>query len=278
MADVTAADIKRLRELTGAGMSDCKVALVEADGDLDRAIEALRLKGVKGVVKRGERTASNGLVTAHVAGPRSASLLEVNCETDFVAKGERFQQLAAEILAALVETRPPDVPALLDAPAAGGHTVQGLLETAGAALGEKLEVRRFATFDEGFVAVYQHRTSPDLPPAIGVMVEFDADPGELGRDLAQHIAWAAPMHLSREEVPEQTLATERRIAEQLAREEGKPEAALSKIVDGRVGGYFKAVVLGDQGFVKDAKRSVGQVLGEAGVSVRRFVRFKVGEA
>lgn len=278
MSDVTAADIKRLRELTGAGMSDCKAALVEAEGDLDRAIEALRLKGVKGVVKRGERTASNGLVTAALSGARSGALLEVNCETDFVAKGERFTQLAADVLATLVETKPADIPALLDAPATAGQTVQGLLETAGAALGEKLEVRRFALFEEGFVSIYQHRTSPDLPPAIGVMVSFDAEPGELGRDLAQHIAWAAPLYLSRDEVPAEVVATERRIAEQLAREEGKPEAALPKIVDGRVGGYFKAVVLGEQDFVKDAKRSVAQVLAEAGLVVRRFVRFKVGEA
>lgn len=277
MADVTAADIKRLREMTGAGMSDCKVALVEAGGDIDKAVEALRLKGLKGVGKRSARTAANGLVTAQVDGG-SGALLEVNCETDFVAKSERFQELAAEILRALVETKPEDVPALLDVPAAEGKTVQGLLEEAGAALGEKIEVRRFASFSGGSVSSYLHRTSPGLPPAIGVLVEFDKDPGELGRDIPQHIAASMPLYVSRDEVPEETVATERRIAEQLAREEGKPEAALPKIVEGRVGGYFKETVLPEQGFVKDPKRTVGQVLGEAGVQVVRFARFKVGEA
>jgi elongation factor Ts len=277
MADVTAADIKRLRELTGAGMSDCKLALVEAGGDIDKAVEALRLKGIKGVVKRGERTASNGLVTAEVDG-RTGTMLEVNCETDFVAKSDRFQGLAAEVLRALVETKPDDVPALLDVPAGEGKTVQGLLEEAGATLGEKIEVRRFATFTGAAVSSYLHRTSPDLPPTIGVLIEFDGDPGEMARDLAQHVAWAAPLYLTRDEVPEETVATERRIAEQLARDEGKPEAALAKIVEGRVGGYFKEVVLPEQGFVKDPKRTVAQVLEEAGVKVARFARFKVGEA
>lgn len=277
MADVTAADIKRLRELTGAGMSDCKVALVESGGDIDKAVEALRLKGIKGVVKRGERTASNGLVTAEVDG-RTGTMLEVNCETDFVAKSDRFQGLAAEVLRALVETKPDDVPALLDVSAGEGRTVQGLLEEAGATLGEKIEVRRFATFTGAAVSSYLHRTSPDLPPTIGVLIEFDGEPGEMAKDLAQHIAWAAPLYLTRDEVPEETVATERRIAEQLARDEGKPEAALPKIVEGRVGGYFKEVVLPEQGFVKDPKRTVAQVLEEAGVKVVRFARFKVGEA
>jgi elongation factor Ts len=277
MAEVTAADIKKLRELTGAGMSDCKQALVEAGGDLEKAIEALRLKGLKGVVKRGERTASNGLVTLRVAGPRG-TMLELNCETDFVAKGERFQALAAEILAAADEVRPVDGPALLDAPAADGKTVQGLLEDAAAALGEKLEVGRFVTIEGPVVTGYLHRTNPDLPPAIGVLVAFSGDPGELARDIAQHISWAAPLFLSRDEVPEETVAAERRIAEQVARDEGKPEAALPKIVEGRLGAYYADVVLTEKPFVKDPKRTVGQVLAAAGVEVTRFARYKVGEA
>jgi elongation factor Ts len=277
MADITAADIKRLRELTGAGMSDCKTALVDSGGDFDAAVEALRLKGIKGVVRRGERTASNGLVAMQENGPHGATMLEVNCETDFVAKSERFGALSTQILQALIETQPDDLPALLDVPAGEGKTVQGLVEEAAVALGEKLQVRRFAQFTGPHVASYLHRTSPGLPPTIGVLVQFDADPGELGRDLAQHVAWAAPLHRDRAEVPETTLATERRIAEQVARDEGKPEAAIDRIVEGRLGGYFKEVVLTEQAFVKDPKRNVGQLLEQAGVHVEKFARFKVGE-
>lgn len=276
MPPVTAGEIRRLRELTGAGMSDCKAALVETDGDFDAAVEALRLKGVKGVVKRGLRTASNGLVAMHVAAG-AASMLEVNCETDFVAKSDRFQQLAEQILEALIETSPLDVPALLDVPAAAGRTVQGLLEEAGAALGEKLEIRRFVQYPGAHVGSYLHRTSPGLPPMIGVLVQFDADPGELGRDIAQHVAWAAPAYLSRDEVPEATLATERRIAEQVARDEGKPDAAIERIVEGRLTGFFKEVVLTEQAFVKEPKRTVGALLAPAGLHIERFARFKVGE-
>ncbi|HVA60299.1 MAG TPA: translation elongation factor Ts [Mycobacteriales bacterium] len=280
MAEITTADIKKLRELTGAGMSDTKQALVAADGDFDKAIESLRLKGLKGVVKRGERTASNGLVTAWLDGTRAGTLLELNCETDFVAKSERFQALAADVLRTVVERRPADVAELLGGPLAGAEdiTVEAHLSEAGIALSEKLEVNRFVTFEGAYVAAYLHRTSPDLPPTIGVLVELGGENAELASDLAKHVSWAAPQFLARDEVPAGTVETERRIAEQLAREEGKPEAALSKIVEGRVSGFYKEVVLLEQAFVKDNKRTVGQILEEGGLSLVRFARFKVGEA
>ena len=281
MANVTAADVKRLRELTAAGMMDCKNALTEADGDFDRAVEILRLKGAKDVHKRAERTASNGLVTAYIVDDRRGVLLELNCETDFVAKNERFQQLANVLAEHVADARPGDVPALLEGTAEGGKTVQGLLDEAGAALGEKLEVRRFALIEggeDGTVVSYLHRTSPDLPPTIGVLVELaGSGDAEIGRHLAQHIAAAAPSYLTRDDVPAETVEKERRLAEQMARDEGKPEQAVPKIVEGRVGAFFKDVALLEQPWVREPKQTIRQVLDGAGVSVRRFARYRVGQ-
>lgn len=278
MANVNTADVKRLRELTAAGMLDCKNALAEADGDFDRAVELLRLKGAKDVHKRAERTASNGLVAAHVVDGALGVLLELNCETDFVAKNERFQQLAGVLAEHVGSARPADVPALLESQAEGGKSVRDLLNEAGAALGEKVEVRRFALFDGGGVAAYLHRTSPDLPPAIGVLVEVDGADAEVARRVAQHIAAAAPSYLTRDEVPAEKVETERRLADQMARDEGKPEQAIPKIIEGRVGAFFKDVVLLEQPWVREPKQTVEQVLGAAGGSVRRFARYRVGEA
>ncbi len=280
MADFTTADIKRLRELTGAGMMDCKKALAEADGEYDRAVEILRVKGAKDVGKRVQRTASNGLVTARLDGTSAGILLEVNCETDFVAKTEGFGQLADRILDTIEARHPDDVDALLGSPVAGsaGDTVAQTLEAAGASLGEKVEVRRFVRFDAGYVATYLHRSSPGLPPTVGVLVELDSESPEVAKDVAQHIAAMAPRHVSRDEVPAETVEAERRIAEETARAEGKPEQALPKIVEGRVNGFFKDVTLLEQAFVKDSKKTVQALLAESGVSVKRFARFKVGQA
>jgi elongation factor Ts len=278
MADISAADIKRLRELTGAGMSDCKAALVAADGDVEAAVEDLRKRGLRGVTKREGRTAANGVVTAQVVDGTWGALLEVNCETDFVAKGERFGRLAADVLEQVVARRPADVTDLLEGPAtAGSGTVRDQVDEVGAALGEKIEIRRFAIVEAPHVASYLHRTSPDLPPTIGVLVGFDGPAADAGREVAQHIAAFAPLFLERADVPEATVASERRIAEEVARGEGKPEAALPKIVEGRLNGYFKDVVLAEQAFVRDAKRTVGQVLADAGVHVTQFVRYRVGQ-
>lgn len=278
MANYTTADVKRLRELTAAGMMDCKKALEESDGDFDKAVEYLRVKGLKGVTKREGRSASNGLVTAQIAEDNSkGTLLELNCETDFVAKGERFQQVAAELLAHAAATGPAEVPALLaSAFPTGGKTVQEFVDEANATLGEKIELRRFASFEGGYVATYLHKTSPDLPAQVGVLVQLDKPSAETAKDVAQHIAAFAPKYLSREDVPADVVENERRLAEETSREEGKPEAALPKIVEGRVNGFFKENVVLEQAFAKDPKKTVQQVLNEAGVTLQAFARFRVG--
>ncbi len=280
MANITAADIKRLRELTGSGMMDCKQALADADADFDRAVEILRVKGAKDVGKRTQRTASNGLVAARVHGSSEGVLLEVNCETDFVAKTEGFRTLADRLVTTIEGSHPDDVAALLALPFAAdsGDSVAQALQTTGATLGEKVEVRRFVRFDDGYVATYLHKSSPDLPPTVGVLIELDREQPEVARDVAQHIAAMAPRYVIRDEVPADTVEVERRIAEETAREEGKPEPAMAKIVEGRVNGFYKDVTLLEQAFVKDNKKTIQQVLDEAGVTVKRFARFKVGQS
>ena len=275
MANYTTADVKKLRELTAAGMMDCKKALDENDGDLDKAVDFLRVKGLKGVTKREGRSATNGLVTAQVDGT-SGTLVEINCETDFVAKSENFLKVTSQVLAHVVAAKPADVDALLCSEIAAGQTVQAFLDEANAMLGEKIELRRFAQYADGFVAAYLHKTSPDIPAQIGVLIELDAENAEIAKDIAQHIAAFSPTYLTREEIPATIVETERRLAEETSREEGKPEAALPKIVEGRVNGFFKENVLLEQAFAKDSKKSVQKVLDEAGVSVKRFARFRVG--
>ena len=278
MANYTTADVKRLRELTGAGMLDCKKALEENDGDFDKAVEWLRVKGLKGVSKREGRSVSNGLVTARIEdGNGKGTLLELNCETDFVAKGDRFQQVAAELLAHAAQTGPAEVPALLASQfPASGKNVQEFVDEANATLGEKIELRRFAVLEGGFVAAYLHKTSPDLPAQVGVLVQLDKENAETAKDVAQHIAAFAPKYVTRDEVPAETVENERRLAEETAREEGKPEAALPKIIEGRVNGFFKENVVLEQAFAKDPKKTVQQVLNEAGVALQAFARFRVG--
>jgi elongation factor Ts len=271
MASITAADIKKLREATGAGMTDCKNALVEADGDYDKAVEQLRIKGLKGVAKREGRAASNGLVIAKVEGTKG-TLLELNCETDFVAKSAKFQELAQSVVDAAFGTN--DVSSVQ----VDGRPLTDVLNDANASMGEKIEVRRVATFDGAYVSTYLHRTNPDLPPQLGVLVELSAENADVAKDVAQHIAAFAPTYVSRNEVPEDVVAKEREIAEATAKEEGKPEAALPKIVEGRVNGFFKEQVLLEQAFAKDNKKTVGKVLEEAGVQLNGFARFKVGQA
>jgi elongation factor Ts len=275
MSNFTAADVKKLRELTGAGMMDCKKALEEADGDFDKAVEFLRIKGAKDVGKRAGRTAANGLV-AH----SGTALLEVNCETDFVAKNADFVAFAQSLVEHVTATRPADVEALL-ASQFQGKTVAALVEEQSAKIGEKLVVNRFAVLDEP-VAVYLHRKSADLPPQVGVLVQYSGKTDEAAdadaRGVAMQIAAMRPKYLSREEVPAGVVESERRIAEQTAREEGKPEAALSRIIEGRVGAFFKDFVLVEQASVQDQKKTVAQVIKEAGFTVTRFVRFEVGQA
>ncbi len=274
MANYTAADIKELRERTGAGMLDVKKALEEAEGDKSKAIEGLRIKGLKGVTKREGRTTSNGLVVAK-AEAGVGTLVEVLCETDFVAKSEPFGALADSVLAAAVEAKASDAESLLAAPA-DGKTVKELLDDANATIGEKIEVKRIARIEAPVVSAYLHKTSPDLPAQIGVLLGTEGGDDQVGRDVAMHIAAFSPNVLTRDEIAEETVANERRIAEETAKEEGKPEAAMSKIIEGRVNGFFKENVLLDQPFAKDAKKSVGKVLEEAGASATQFARFRVG--
>jgi elongation factor Ts len=273
MANYTATDIKALREKTGAGMLDVKKALDEADGDQVKAEEILRVKGQKGVAKREGRNASNGLVAIHVDGG-VGTLVEVNCETDFVAKGEKFQAVAQRVLDQAVAIGAADVETLLSS-TVDGQTVRELLDDANAAIGEKIEVRRVARVEGASVASYLHRTSPDLPPQVGVLFAVDGE-SDVARDVAMHIAAMQPKFVSREAVPAEVVETERRIAHETAVNEGKPEAALPKIVEGRVQGFFKENVLVEQPFAKDSKKTVGKVLSEAGVAPVAFARFRVG--
>ena len=274
MANYTAADIKALREQTGAGMLDVKKALDEADGDRTQAAELLRVKGLKGITKREGRSASNGLVAAR-AGEGVGTLVEVNCETDFVAKGERFIALADQVLDQAVASSAADAETLLASEIEPGKTVQALLDEANATIGEKIEVKRVARVEAPVVVSYLHKTSPDLPAQIGVIVALEGEES-VGRDVAMHIAAFSPSVLSREDIDAETVENERRVAEATAREEGKPEAALPKIVEGRVNGYFKENVLLEQPFAKDAKKTVGKVLEESGAKATAFARFRVG--
>jgi elongation factor Ts len=268
---VSAADVKKLRDLTGAGMMDCKRALEEADGDFDKAVEILRVKQGAKVAKRGsEREATNGLVAA-----AEGAMISLLSETDFVAKNEEFQSLAADIVTLAAMAKPADVDALNAATLADGRTVAAAIEQTAAAIGEKLELGQLAVFD-GRTTTYLHRRATDLPPQIGVLVQFDGDDAETARGVAMQVATYNPPYLTRDEVPGDIVDNERRIAEAIAREEGKPEQALPKIVEGRVNGYFKDNVLLEQPYVRDNKKTVKAVLDEAGVAITKFVRFAVG--
>ncbi len=272
MANYTAADVKRLRELTGSGMMDCKKALEETDGDFDKAVEVLRIKGAKDVGKRAERTTAEGLVAA-----KDGVMIEINSETDFVAKNAEFQALADKLVTAAAAAKPADLDALkaLDV---DGQTVDALVQELSAKIGEKLELRRVVSLNAP-VATYLHKRASDLPPAVGVLVEYtgagDAA-AEAARGAAMQVAALKAKYVTRDEVPEDIVAAERRIAEETAKEEGKPEAALPKIVEGRVNGFYKDVVLLEQSSVTDSKKTVKALLDEAGVTITRFARFEVG--
>jgi len=274
MANYTAADVKALRERSGAGMMDCKNALDEANGDGDKAMEVLRVKGLKGVNKREGRTTSNGLVVARVNGG-TGYLIELACETDFVAKAEKFVSLAESIADAVVAAGAKTLEAALAANL-DGKSVADAINDEAAIMGEKVERRRVASVEDAKVDAYLHRTSKDLPPQVGVLVAYSGANDETAHDVAVHIAAFSPNHLTRDDVSAEVVATERRIAEETARNEGKPEAALEKIVEGRVTGFFKENVLLEQDFAKDNKLSVAKVLDNAGLTVSAFVRFRVG--
>ncbi|MFE6733768.1 translation elongation factor Ts [Microbacterium sp. NPDC057650] len=274
MANFTIADIKALREQLGTGMVDTKKALEEADGDVAKATEILRLKGAKGNAKRADRSTSEGLVVAREH-DGAVTLIELTCETDFVAKNEKFIALAEKVADAAAAASADSVESVLAA-AAGDQTVEQLISDEAAILGEKVELRRVRRIQGDAVEVYLHRTSKDLPPQIGVVVAYSGTDAETARSIAQHISFADPIYLTREDVPADVVEKEREIVTEISRNEGKPEAALPKIVEGRVAAFFKQVALLDQDYAKDNKQSVGQVAKDAGITVTDFARFKVG--
>jgi len=274
MANFTIADIKALREQLGTGMVDTKKALEEADGDVEKATEILRLKGAKGNAKRADRSTSEGLVVARET-EGAVTLIELACETDFVAKNERFITLADKVADAVAAVGADSVEAALAA-AAGDQTVAQLISDEAAIIGEKVELRKVRTITGEGLSVYLHRTSKDLPPQIGVVVAYTGADAETARSIAQHISFANPSYLTREDVPAADVEKEREIVTEISRNEGKPEAALPKIVEGRVTSFFKQVALLEQDYAKDNKLSVNQVAKDAGITVTDFARFKVG--
>ncbi|GGF38804.1 translation elongation factor Ts [Subtercola lobariae] len=275
MANFNVADVKILRDRLGAGMVDSKNALVEADGDIDKAIEILRLKGQKGVAKREGRATSEGLVAAKESG-NSATLIELASETDFVAKNQRFIDLSEKVLDAVVAANASTVAEALGASGGPNQTVAEVITDEAAILGEKLELRRVAQVGGEHFAIYLHRTSKDLPPQVGVIVGYIGDDADTARSIAQHISFANPEYLTRDDVPADAVEAERKIVTEIAENEGKPAAALPKIIEGRLTGYFKQVALLDQDYAKDNKLSVGKVVAEAGLTITGFARFKVG--
>ncbi|WP_030436070.1 translation elongation factor Ts [Actinoplanes subtropicus] len=278
MANYTAADVKKLRDLTGAGMMDCKKALEEADGDFDQAVEFLRIKGAKDVGKRAGRTAANGIVSHS-----GLALLELNCETDFVAKTPDFVALGQQLVEFGAKNNIADAAALSVAVLPDGKSVADTIQEYSAKIGEKIVLNRFVELDSanGAVAVYLHRKAQDLPPQVGVLVQYTGKTDEAGdadaRGIGMQIAAMRPRYLTRDEVPAEVVDSERRIAEETAKEEGKPEKALPKIVEGRVNSFFKDFVLLEQSSVVDNKKTVKQIADEAGLTITRFVRFEVGQ-
>ena len=274
MANFTIADIKALRDQLGTGMVDTKKALEEADGDVEKAVEILRLKGAKGNAKRADRSTSEGLIASREVDGK-VTILELACETDFVAKNDRFIALADKVADAAAAVAADSVEAALAAPA-GSQSVAQLIDDEAAIIGEKVELRRVRTLSGDKFEIYLHKTNKDLPPQVGVVLAYSGDDAETARSLAQHISFANPSYLSRDEVPAADVEKEREIVTEISRNEGKPEAALPKIVEGRVNAFFKQVSLLDQDYAKDNKLSVAQVAKDAGLTLTGFARFKVG--
>ena len=274
MADFSLDDLKALREQLGTGMVETKNALVEAGGDKEKAVELLRLRGAKSNAKRADRSTSEGLI-ATVVSATAATIIELACETDFVAKNEKFIALANSIVGALADSGAETLDAALEVPLDGG-TVGSAVSDLAATIGEKLELRRVTRLSGDHFAVYLHRTSKDLPPQIGVVVAYAGDDAETARSIAQHISFANPEYVSKDDVPSDAVDNERRIVEEITRGEGKPEAALPKIVEGRLGAFYKQVALLEQAYAKDDKLSVAKVAIDAGLTITGFVRYKVG--
>jgi len=274
MADFSLDDLKALREQLGTGMVETKNALVEAGGDKEKAIELLRLRGAKSNAKRSDRSTSEGLVAAKDNGS-SVTLIELACETDFVSKNEKFIALSEKVLDAVAAAGATSADEALAA-SAGSQTVAELIGDTAAILGEKVELRRVALLTGDKFSIYLHRTSQDLPPQVGVVVAYSGDDADTARSIAQHISFANPAYVSRDEVPQSEVDNERRIVEEISRGEGKPEAALPKIIEGRLGAFYKQVALLEQDYARDNKLTVAKVASDAGITITGFARFKVG--
>ena len=278
MANFTVADVKALRDKTGAGMLDVKKALDEANGDVTAAEEVLRVKGLKSIAKREGRSAANGLVASAVRDTENGQrgiLIEINAETDFVAKNEKFIQMSEEILEAAVVSGASDVESVRAAKLLEG-TVQDRIDGMIAIIGDKMEVSHVAVVEGEHVESYMHRTNPDLPPQVGVLVATDAGAASAAHDIAVHIAALSPAYLSRADVPQDVVDQETRIATETTIAEGKPEKAVPKIVEGRMNGFYKSVVLEEQGFARDPKVTVGEIAKQAGGKITGFARIRVG--
>ena len=266
---ISAKDVKELREKTGCGMMDCKKALTEAGGDIEKAAEILREKGLASAVKKAGRIAAEGVVAAYKEGD-VAVLLEVNCETDFVAKTEQFKSLVNDIAKIIIKEAPADVDALMAAPCEAG-TVEDMMKNAVATIGENMKIRRFARV-EGFTDTYIH-----LGGKIGVLVQTDVEPDAAAiHDVAMQIAAARPTYISKEDVDANEIAHEKEILRAQALNEGKPEKIVDKMVEGRIQKYYKEVCLLEQPFVKDDDMSVAKMIGGR-FQVLKFVRYEMGE-
>ncbi len=268
---ITAQEVKKLRDATGAGMMDAKKALTETDGDFEKAIEVLRISGAAKAAKRSEREATSGLVANF-----GSAIVELNSETDFVAKNEQFITLAEDLAVLADKTKPADAAEFASATLDSGKTVAEAVSDLAIVIGEKIELGRVASFADGSVVSYMHRRASDLPPAVGVLVEFDGDSHDVARGVAMQIAAMRPRYLAREDVPAEVVAKEREIAEATSREEGKPEQAIAKITEGRLNGFFKDNVLLEQASVQDNKKTVKALLDEAGVTIKRFAHIEIG--
>ncbi len=269
---ISAAEVKLLREMTGLGMMDCKKALEETGGDKDAAIELLRKTAGAKLEKKAGRTAAEGLVSVAAEGNATA-LVEVNSETDFVAKGDEFQGFVTQVASCVARNRPADVTALMDQPMDSGETVAKTLEAMVQKLGEKMNVRRFETYaTDNMIGSYVHTTRK-----IAVLVEIEGGDEALAKDIAMHIAASRPQFVSSEEVPEEVKTKEREFFAEQARESGKPDNIIEKMVEGRINKFLSEICLLGQPFVKDADTRVEKLLQPADAKVVRFVRYEVGE-
>ncbi len=271
---ITAAMVKDLRERTGAGMMECKKALVECNGDIEAAIEHMRKTGLAKADKKAGRTAAEGLIAMKASDDnKKVAIVEVNCETDFVAKGDDFQNFCNEVAQLALDNEPADMDALLALTMSGGDSVADTLKAMIAKIGENMGVRRFklVTSDNGFVSTYSHGSR------IGVVVSMEGGNDELGRDIAMHIAASRPTAVSEAEVDPALIEKEKEIFTAQAAESGKPADIIEKMIGGRINKFLKEITLLGQPFVKDPDTTVEKLLKGAGATVLGFERFEVGE-